>query len=110
MPATLGEKRKHSGGRFLDGAARDIDRRPIVPGTEPPRGGDFLGHRLLIDIFVVVAMRAQAEQAVLSDLHDSLGRGAEPDDQRIFQRSTLAGKGTPRTSGMFAVFTPRLAR
>ena len=30
MPAALGEKRKHGGGRFLDRAARDIDRCPTA--------------------------------------------------------------------------------
>ena len=35
--------------------------------------GDFLGHRLAVDVLVVVAMRLEPEQPVLADLHDALG-------------------------------------
>ena len=79
------KKREHGGRRLLDRTARHIDRRPIMPGTEPPRSGNFLRHRLLIDIFVVVAMRPQAEQTVLPDLHDALGRRVQADNQRMLE-------------------------
>ena len=32
----------HRGGGFLDGAARHVDHRPLMPSAEPPRKGDLL--------------------------------------------------------------------
>ena len=37
MTATLGQKREHGGSRLFNGAARHVDRRPIMPGAEPLR-------------------------------------------------------------------------
>ena len=51
-------------------------------GAEPARIGDLLGHRGLVDILIVVAMRVEAEQPVLADLHDALRTGEKPDHQR----------------------------
>ena len=72
---------------------------------------DLLGHRLAVDILVVVVMRLEAEQPVLPDLHDALRAGIEPDHQRMRQRlRRCGGTGIPGTSGTLPVFTPRLAR
>ena len=73
MPAPFGEERKNGRRGFLNRTACDVNQRPIVPGAEPPRSGDFLSHRLLIDVFVIVAMGFEAKQPVLPDLHDAFG-------------------------------------
>ncbi len=79
-------------------------------GAKPTRGGNFLGHRLLVDIFIVVAVRLEPKQPVLPYLHDAFRRRVQADDQRPLQPFDTGGNGTPGTSGTFAVFTPRLAR
>ena len=85
VPAPLAEQRKHRRRGLLDRAPGHVDQRPIVLGAEPARGGDLLGHRLPVDILVIVAMRLEAEQPVLPDLHDALRRGVQADHQRMLE-------------------------
>jgi hypothetical protein len=72
VPATLPEECKDRRRGFLDRAPRNIDQRPIVFRAQPPRGGNFLGHRLLIDIFVVITVRLQPKQPTLTALPYSI--------------------------------------
>ena len=41
-------------------------------GAQASQSGGLFGHRLLVDIFVVAAMRLGAEKAVLANLYDPL--------------------------------------
>ena len=82
LPAALGQQRHHRGRGLLDRAAGDVDQRPIVARAQPARERDFLGHRLTVDVLIVIAVDLEAEQPVLADLHDALGTGIEPDHQR----------------------------
>ena len=78
--------------------------------AQPSRCRDFFGDRLSVDVPVIVAMRLEAEQPILPDLHEALGRGEQADNQRTLEPLECGDNGTPGTSGTFAVFTPRLAR
>ena len=88
-----GWRRRSLNSRITAAAVSSIERRvtsmrrPVVLGAEPARKRHFLGHRRLVDILIVVAMRLQTEQPVLADLHDALGAGIEPDHQRPGQHS-----------------------
>src|ERR1700704_5755452 len=82
LAAPLGQERDHRGGGLFDRAARDVDDRPGVLSAEGARQGDFLGHRLAVDILVALAMSLEAQEAVLADLHDALRARREADDQR----------------------------
>ena len=88
-------KRHHRRRGLLDRAAGHVDQRPVVPGAEPARGGDFLRHRLAVDILVVVALRLEAEQPVLADLHDPLGLANRPTTSGCLRRSTSAATARP---------------
>src|ERR1700716_1132154 len=82
LAAPLGQERDHGGCGLFDRTARDVDDWPVMLAAEAAREGDFLRHRLAVDILVVVAMRLEAEQAVLADLHDALRARRETDHQR----------------------------
>src|SRR5947207_1094022 len=44
----------HDGGRgFLDRAPGHIELRPVEFRAQPPRIGDFVGHRLAVDIVLI---------------------------------------------------------
>ena len=58
LPAALGQQLHHRRGGFLDRAARHVDDRPVVLAAELARERDLLGHRLAVDILVVVVLRA----------------------------------------------------
>src|ERR1700690_3279156 len=82
LTTAFAQQLHNRGGGFLDRTARHVDDGPAVFGAEPARKRHLLGHRGLVDIAIVVAMRFQAQQPVLADLHDALGTGIEPDHQR----------------------------
>ena len=82
MAAAFTQQRQNRCRGFLDRTPRNVNQRPIMFGAQPARGGDLVGDRLLIDIFVIVAMRFEAEKSVLPDLHDALRRGEKTHDQR----------------------------
>src|SRR5262249_29354185 len=82
----LGQQRDHGGRGLLDRAPRHVDGRPAVLGTELARERDLLGHRLAIDVAIVVAMGFEAEQAVLPDRHDAFPARRPAHAQRLLDR------------------------
>ena len=74
--------------RLFDRSPRHIELRPVEFGAQFPGEGDFVGDGLPIDIGVIVAV-AHAQQPVLPDLNETLGRGVKTDHQRLLQRLQL---------------------
>ena len=72
-------------------AVSSIERRvtsisgQLCLAHKPPRSGNLVGHRFLVDIFVIVAMRFEAEQPVLPNLHNAFRRGEKAHDQRVLK-------------------------
>ncbi len=95
--------------RLLDGAARHVDHGPVMAREQPARAHQLVRHQVLVDIGGVVA-GVQREEPVLADLHDSVGRGDEPNHQGLTTRCSCGGGSCPGTSGMLAVLMPRFAR
>src|SRR6478672_820620 len=72
LAAAFGEKAHHRRGGLLDRSSRHVDARPIVPGAQLAGERHFLGHRLAVDVLIVVVMGLETEQPVLANLHDPL--------------------------------------
>ena len=52
-------------------------------GAQAARERDLLGHRLAIDVLIVLTLHLEAEQAVLPDRNDALRARREADYQRL---------------------------
>src|SRR5262245_16465019 len=85
LPLAVGEKFQHGGRGLLDRAPRHVKLRPTEPSAELPGVGDFVGHRLAVDILIIGGIGAHAQQPVLPDLDQPLRRRMKADDQRLFQ-------------------------
>src|SRR5260370_962060 len=85
LPLPVGKQLQHRGRRFLDRSPRHVELHPIEFCAQSPRERHFIRDRLAIDIIIIAGTGAHAQQPVLPDLDQALGRRMETDDQRLFE-------------------------